>query len=277
MPATRTAREARRFALARVTCEGSQNFLGARWVAQAVTRSPERLRERMALRLLSLSPHYFYDGDLSAEAERNRRSRAALVDQVIAPYLTHDARVIDYGCGPGYLARAVAGRVRRVDAVDISAGVLACARALNGAPNICYLTPGQLAAVREPADLAYSIAVVQHLRTHVLTGALALLAARLRPGGRLLLHFAVPGPAGWRTEADWQADASLGAWAKQRYGLHCFGRTPEELLALAAAAGFTDIEVGPLAGRVQIPGDDDVSSQHLLVARRSQPPARKDG
>lgn len=269
MPVTSTARQASRFALARATSGGGQNFLGARWVARAVTSSPERLRERMALRLLSLSPHYFYDGDVSAEAERNRRSRAALVDQLIAPYLTDQARVIDYGCGPGYLARAVAGRAAHVDAVDISAGVLACARAINGAPNICYLTPRELAERTEPADVAYSIAVAQHLRTPVLAGALALLAARLRPGGRLLLHFAVPGPSGWRTEGDWQADASLGARVKQRYGLHCFGRTAQEMSALAARAGFTDIEASPLAGRLQIPGDDDVSSQHLLVARRA--------
>jgi hypothetical protein len=104
------------------TSGGGQNFLGVRWVARAVTSSPEGLRERMALRLLSLSPHYFYDGDIGAEAERNRRSRAALVDQIIAPYLTDQAQVIDYGCGPGYLARAVAGRAAHVDAVDISAG-----------------------------------------------------------------------------------------------------------------------------------------------------------
>jgi hypothetical protein len=34
-------------------------------------------------------------------------------------------------------------------------------QALNGAPNISYLTPAQLASGAELADLAYSFAVVQ--------------------------------------------------------------------------------------------------------------------
>jgi SAM-dependent methyltransferase len=268
MSVTRIAQELGKYAIAQATCGGSQNFLGARWVAPVVDRAPERVRPRVALRLLSLSPHYFYASDLTAEAERNRLSRQALAEQLVGPWLDPADRVIDYGCGPGYLAATVASKVAHVDAVDISAGVLACARALNGQPNISYLTPAQLRRGPDLADLAYSVAVVQHLRTDVLAGALALLAARIRPGGRLLLHFAVPGPAGWRTEADWGADRSLAAQAKLRYGLHCFGRSPAELAALVEHAGFTGVEVRELTGALDVPGDDDVSSQHLLLATR---------
>jgi SAM-dependent methyltransferase len=269
MSVTSTAREAGRFALARATCDGQQNFLGARWVAHAVNKSPSGLREQVALRLLSLSPHYFYDRDIAAEADRNRRSRQALVDQLISPQLSPATRVIDYGCGPGYLASAVAGQAQHVDAVDISAGVLACARVLNQRPNISYLTPVQFRRSAQLADLAYTFAVVQHLRTDVLADVLSLLAARIGPGGILLMHFAVPGLAGWRTESDWRADQSVSARAKLRYGLNCFGREPDEMQALVRAAGFTAVTVQPLAGSLDIPGDDDVSSQHLLRARRT--------
>ncbi|HEX4832223.1 MAG TPA: class I SAM-dependent methyltransferase [Trebonia sp.] len=195
----------------------SQNFLGARWVEAPVARAPRAVRAQVALRFPALPPHYFYDRDLAAEADRNRRSRQVLCDELIAPLLPPGARVVDYGCGPGYLAAAVARRAGRVDAVDISRGVLACARALNGARNIAYQTPGDYRP-DGAADLAYSFAVAQHLRTEALTGMLRLLAAALRPGGILLVHFAMAGELGYRTEGQSLADGSLAGRAKLRYG-----------------------------------------------------------
>jgi SAM-dependent methyltransferase len=66
--------------------------------------------------------------------------RQTVADDLIAPHLTLGSRVVDYGCGTGYLAAAVARQVARVDAIDISRGALACARALNGLHNITYQT-----------------------------------------------------------------------------------------------------------------------------------------
>src|SRR5258708_3497511 len=198
MSITKIARDGGKLAFARATGGGSQNFLGARWVERLVDSSPEQIRERVALRLLSFSPHYFYDRDIRAEAERNRRSRRALTEAVISPHLCGTARVIDYGCGPGYMAHAVAERAGHVDAVDISRGVLACAKALNGRSNISYLTPGELRQAAGKADLAYSFAVAQHLRAEVLVVALGLLADKIRRDGMLLVHFAVPGQGGCR-------------------------------------------------------------------------------
>ncbi len=268
MSVIQAARTAGSLAVQRATSGAQQNFLGAPWVARLVSTVPERAREGTALRLLSLSPHYFYDRDVRAEAERNRRSRQAIAEHLIAPYLEPRATVIDYGCGPGYMARAVAGMAAHVDAVDISRGVLACARALNGVPGVSYLTPGELARRAGRADLAYSFAVVQHLRTEAVERVFRLLAATMRSGATLLVHFAEPGPRGWRTEAEWDADRSLAGRARQRYGLNCFGRTPAEMTDLAAGPGFTGITVMPLRGQLAVPGDDDITSQHLLIARR---------
>jgi SAM-dependent methyltransferase len=266
MSIRKLAHDARNVMIQRATWGGSQNFLGARWVERVVNNCPIQARERIALRFLALSPHYFYDPDIQSEHARNRNSRQILADTLIVPYLTEQAHVLDYGCGPGYLAAAVADKAAHVDAVDISRGVLACARALNGRPNISYQTPDELVMRSVAADVAYSFAVVQHLRTPVLTQMLSIVSRQVRSGGVLLLHFAVPGQV-WCTEAEWLANRSLVGQVKLRYGLNCFGRSPAEMTNLVARNGFTDVSVQWLSGCANLPADD-IAEQHLLTARR---------
>jgi 2-polyprenyl-3-methyl-5-hydroxy-6-metoxy-1,4-benzoquinol methylase len=267
MPITNLVRIAGNVIIYRAAWGGSQNFLGARWVERFVNNCPAHVRERVVLRFISLSPHYFYDDDLRGEDARNRQSRRILADEIIAPYLTSRERVLDYGCGPGYLAAAVADKAAHVDAVDISRGVLACARVLNARPNITYQTPGEFSSGNAQVDVAYSFAVVQHLRTETLQEVLSLLAGRVRCGGALLLHFAVPDPVRWRTEAEWRADPSLTARAKLRYGLNCFGRSVAEMADLATHSGFADVKIRPLSETLSVPGED-IADQHLLTAQR---------
>ena len=144
--------------------------------------------------------------------------------------------------------------------------MLACARALNGRPNITYQTPAEFGARGEQVDLAYSFAMVQHLSTEILEQVLAQLAAAVRPGGVLLLHFATA-ENGYRTEAQWRADSSLSGRIRLRYGLNCFARTPAEMTGLMAEAGFGEIEVRPLRALIGNAADD-IADQQLLVARR---------
>lgn len=261
------AREAGKVLMRRATWGGSQNFLGARWVGQLIENAPARSRERLALRFLALSPHYFYASDVRAEDARNRHSREVLAKTLVVPHLTSAARVLDYGCGPGYLAAAVASEAAHVDAVDISRGVLACARTLNGRANISYLTPDEFGASGGLVDVAYSFAVIQHLRTEVLRQVLGRLAAAVRPGGVLLLHFATA-ENGYRTEAQCLKDRSLAGRARLRYGLNCFARTPAEMVRLLADHGFAEAEVSPLSAILSLP-DDDIPDQQLLTARRA--------
>lgn len=276
MPMIRLTRIASAVAISRATWGGSQNFLGAHWVAWIVSNAPQAARERVALRFLALSPHYFFDRDLAAEADRNRRSRQILADEIVAPHLAPGARVADYGCGPGYLAAAVASRAGHVDAIDISRGVLACARVLNGLPNITYQTPAEFRASAPPIDVAYSFAVVQHLRTDVLVSVLALLAEAMRPGGVLILHFAMAGEMRYRTEGQWRSDNSLAGRTKLRYALNCFGRSGNEMINLVTRSGFTDAVIRPLSGSITIP-DDAIPNQHLLTARRGRTAVPKNG
>jgi len=265
--AGKLARDAGNVMLCRATWGGSQNFLGARWVEQFIGSAPVRSRERVALRFLALSPHYFYARDVRSEDARNRGSRQVLAETLIAPYLTPAARVLDYGCGPGYLAAAVARVAAHVEAVDISRGVLACARVLNGRPNITYRTPEEFRVSGGQVDIAYSFAVVQHLRLAVLKQVLARMAAAMRPGGVLLLHFATA-ENGYLTEAQCVADGSLAGRVRLRYGLNCFARTPAEMADLVTRCGFSNAAVSPLSEIISMPGDD-IPDQQLLTARRA--------
>ena len=130
-----------------LTTGADQNFLGQRWIPWVLRWTPRSYRRAMALRLLAISPHYFIfqwstlyprgksrSEILEAEHLRNAESRRTVARQVLAPYLDRGMAVLDYGCGPGYLARAVSDHVKDVLAVDISAGALACARTRSTPP-----------------------------------------------------------------------------------------------------------------------------------------------
>jgi predicted TPR repeat methyltransferase len=254
---------ASRVAAGAIAAGGRQNFLGAPWVSAIVRATPAHLRPQVALFLLSLSPHYFFATDRHAEAERNRKSREALVSDLLDPFLDGTVVAMDYGCGAGYMAAAVSRRVMRLEAVDISRGVLACAEALNGADNLIYETPNEASRRREHVDLIYSFAVVQHLSDETFRSVMSLFRRRLRPGGTLALHFVEPGD-GWRTEAEWRADTSFKGRAKLRFALNCFGRESREVEFLVTEAGFSHATTEPLASKTD--ADPDLSRQHWLLA-----------
>ena len=184
------------------------------------------------------------------------------------PHVGRTTRVLlDRGCGPGYIAFAMAGRVEHVDAVDISRGVLAYARALlNGRPNIAHQTPDELERYRRMADLAYSFAVVQRLTREALVDVLSLLVSKISQAGLLLLHFAVPGEGGWRTEAEWPADRSLAGDVKLRFAPTVSGGRFGEMEALISNSGFSDVAVRPLNRSIAVPCDDDLTKQYWLTA-----------
>jgi cyclopropane fatty-acyl-phospholipid synthase-like methyltransferase len=229
-----------------------------------IRHTPQRWRQSVVLRFLALSPHYFYGDSREDESDRNRRSRAELVEDLLSSYLHPDMQVLDYGCGPGYWASAVASKVLTVEAVDISTGVLACADVLNGASNIEYETPVACARRTDTVDLAYSFAVVQHMPDVALTDTLAMLRRRLRPNGTLLVHFALPDDS-WRTEQEWRNDRTMKGRVKLRVSLNCFGRSVDRMTNLLSDAGFADVQIEALAGQTNV--DDDIARQHWAIAR----------
>lgn len=256
-----------------------QTFLGARWVEWVLARVPKERQRTWALRLLSLSPHYFIDAGSADNRDLSRAeylekafrvytaSREKIYDQILKDRLRPDDVVLDYGCGPGFLAKTVAPHVRRIYACDISAGALACARVLNAAPNLEYLSadPEGLALIPDGTlDAVFSFAVVQHVSDEIYTIVMDNCRRKLKPGGRLILHIQLMGD-GWKTEEEWKGDASLKGKIKFKYGLHCFARPESAHRRLVEQAGFNNIRIESVADLVE-DHFDDICSQHLLSA-----------
>ena len=263
-----------------------QNFLGAPWIRLLLNLTPGSKKYSMALRILALSPHYFFrDSEqhgtristsrfLEMERERNDDARGKICEQVLRPYLESDYAVLDYGCGPGFLARHVSRYVDQVYGCDISPGTIACARIINSAENLVYsvVGGGNPDPVKEASlDLIYSFAVIQHISNDLFRKILQDYFRWLKPGGRGILHIVVD-DEGWRTEDEWREDGSALGKIKYRYGLHCFGRKEEEVRGMIRSAGFVDLKHLTIADICDI--DDDVAGQSLFVFIK---PAKEPG
>jgi len=257
---------------------GSQNFLGARWVAGSLRIVPRRFKRPVALRLLHVSPHYFYRTKananlanpdfLESEYRRNLESRKLIIDGLISNYLKPEFVCLDYGCGPGFLAQAVAPRVAQVIACDISPGVLVCAETLNSARNIEYraiAADGEIPAGEGKVDFIYSFAVFQHLTDKVLRRTLHEFKRVMKPGGMAVCHVVIDGTEGWKPESVWREDKTLRGRLKWKIGMHCFSRSPNALEGLISEAGLKLHRIVPISDLGVDLAGVGVEEQHLCV------------
>jgi 2-polyprenyl-3-methyl-5-hydroxy-6-metoxy-1,4-benzoquinol methylase len=121
----------------------------------------------------------------------SHHSGAAILD-FVARYVRLDGgRVLDYGCGAGYLIEHLLGRGVRVHGLDFSSGSVERVRArfgsrpnFDGATHVADL-PGPLPA--ESFDVVTCIEVIEHLPDVWLRSTLLELSRLLRPGGTLLV------------------------------------------------------------------------------------------
>ncbi len=185
-------------------------FLDRGWIPPLMRLTPRRLRAPLALRLLSLSPHYWvyqwtnrYPARctrrqiLAAEYERNAASRRQICDRLLRPLLRPEMTVLDFGCGPGFLAKAVSEHVSRVIATDVSRGVIACARQINAADNLRYVVNGLSSLQNVDAssiDFVYSFAVFQHLTKEQSMAFFREFVRVLKPGATGLCHIILKEP-----------------------------------------------------------------------------------
>lgn len=263
--------------------KGSQNFLGAKWIGVFLRRVSESKRRISAVRILSISPHYFLDRDdlkypgissdeyLTTTFDALIISRENIYRKILKPYLQESYKVLDYGCGPGFLAKVTAPHVEKIYAVDISAGAIACAKIVNAAEKIDYLvadTKGFDSIPDGSIDAVYSFAVIQHLTDQVFKTVLDNSRKILKPGGKLLLHIQLIDDI-WKTEDEHRARNKVQDKIKYELGLHCFGRTEQAHRDLVAKHGFNDIGITKFEDFV--PGfAAEVHSQRLLVARNGK-------
>lgn len=261
----------------------NQSFIGATWVVTLLKAAPKRFKRRLALLVLSWSPHYFYhDIDdeyyrlpfkdfLEREFKRNKESREKITNLILAPYLNTHQTVLDYGCGPGFLANAVSLRVARVFAVDVSRGVLECARILNGQKKITYLHTTQLEHIKDGSvDLIYSFAVIQHVTDQVLNGILDTSYKALKDNGKIVFHV-VADQQGWRDESNWVSNKSIKGRLKLKCGLNCFNRNSESIVRVFGEHDFSSVSLLPIESLCS-EDFDDICKQHLITAVKSVTP-----
>lgn len=256
----------------------TQNFIGSVAVPLAFTLTPQRFRHSLALRIIAISPHYFsrqwaYPVSmprlevLHAEDERLRRSRGAIVDSILAGFIDPSMTVLDFGCGPGYLASFAAERAALVYGVDISRGALLCAEQLNPGCRIRYLHAQYLpaAVAAGTVDLIYSFAVLQHMSTDEIGFSFTQFHRLLRTvSGMALCHVHL-------ADGLQREDVIRGTSnpeGSSRYILRFQYLARAELVELARRAGFPEAECVPIRERFGLTIDDDISNGHLLILRK---------
>jgi SAM-dependent methyltransferase len=150
------------------------------------------------------------------------------------------APVLDVGCGPGRHVLALARRGLMVLGIDVAPYAVVLAQA-QGAPVL-----ERSVFARLPGAGRWATALL--LDGNVGIGGdppslLRRLGSLLRPGGRVLVELEAPGSPGGREHDRLEAGGRAGPWFPwARLGVDGAGD-------LAAAAGFTLVEVWPRGGR----------------------------
>lgn len=99
-------------------------------------------------------------------------------------------RIIDWGCGTGDLAAAIAGYGAEVSGIDASTEMIQAARGKYPELNF-ILADGQTYVAEQPADAVFSNAALHWLKNA--EGAAASIAGSLRTGGRFVAEFGALG------------------------------------------------------------------------------------
>lgn len=260
-----------------------QTFLGANWIYFLLSVIPEKYKRRTALEILALSPHYFYKDInsnykyishkdfLEAEYQRNLSSRNEIASKIIKPYISNNYTVLDYGCGPGFLAKAVSNFVKKVYACDISKGVITCAKIINNNKNLDYIILGEKGELtkipKNTVDLIYSFAVIQHVTDEAFRKILNNSFSVLKDGGTAIFHIIVENNL-IPLENELSSKKSLINKVKFEYGLNIFNRKKKDVVEMIESYGFIDLKIIPVLSICKI--DDDIIKDNLFIVRKEQ-------
>jgi|GEM_PF-964175 len=274
--------------MARLLLSSSKNhaFLDRASIPLMFRLTPKSSHKGLGLRLLSLSPHYwiyqFNDSHypkwytrrqvLDGEFTRNADSRRVLAERVLQPFLKPGTTALDFGSGPGFLANAVSRFVGKVIAADISRGVAACAKAINGAPNIDFVvnrTSGLPIVEDHTVDLVYTFAVFQHLLKEQTASFLHEFHRVLKPGGQGVCHMILKETGAEETTPEVEAPqfkSRIRRWLYSRLMLRMTYYTKAEMTELLTKIGYRDIRIVHVKDVAKI--DDDIGHEHLLLFKK---------
>jgi 2-polyprenyl-3-methyl-5-hydroxy-6-metoxy-1,4-benzoquinol methylase len=167
------------------------------------------------------------------------------------------ARALDFGCGVGRLTRALAGRFGETVGVDVSGEMIRQAEAGNAevdnirfvhdsTPDLARLGPGTF-------DLVLSLFVLQHFpAVSAIAHTVDVLAARVGPGGVLILQVPAPVPLRHRLQPRRRLYRVLAAlrvgpaFLQRRLGLtpiRMTGISQMEVRSILHGRGLTILEV----------------------------------
>jgi SAM-dependent methyltransferase len=162
-------------------------------------------------------------------------------------------QIVDVGCGPGHVARYLAGRGARVEGIDLSPEMIAEASA--GHPDLAFRVADMFALPHATGSLAGVVAfyAIVHLRSSELAAPLAEFRRVLAAGGLVALAF----HAGTDTV---HVDELFGHATSLDFMFH----DPEVVVRALAAAGFT---LEARLDREPYPGAEHPSRRTYLLAR----------
>ena len=170
---------------------------------------------------------------------RERATNAAIVEAVMA---RRPARVLDLGCGEGWLVRDLTDRGVEAVGVDGSLALIETAIA-SGGGWFLHGSYEELISQSVRFDAAFDVIVANFaLLQEQLTRLLRTLGTLLEPGGRLIIQTVhpngvdAPDREGWRRE-DFRAFP--GCWQAMPW----FYRTPEGWRQLLRASGYPTIAI----------------------------------
>jgi SAM-dependent methyltransferase len=197
-----------------ITGEGVATETSGAAVPRALSRTWEQLGKTDPLWAVLSHRDRKRDGGTPWRVDEFMATGRAEVDAVVAyaralhPDL-RTQRALDFGCGVGRLTQALARHFTRVDAVDISAPMLAMAEQLNAHGERCSYRRNtrqdlQLFAT-DAFDFVYSAITLQHMTPRVTRRYLGELARVTAPGGLLVFQL----PAGLRR--GWAARSNAAA------------------------------------------------------------------
>ena len=175
-------------------------------------------------------------------------------------------RVIDIGCGPGFLCKSMAAAVSptgRVVGIDISEDLIDFATKHKSSDPIEYRAGNATALPIEPAhfDVAVSAQVIEYLADA--DAALREIARVLRPGGRAFIVDTDFDSWVWHA-----ADAERMAQITKGWEMHCADpRLPRTLIPRLRAVGFTivGVEGYPIVNTTYRPGDFSYGLSQLIA------------